>query len=65
MRLAREVEVVIGECYNENLMPIIDLVLNAIRDNNKKLCLGIDLTLQPANEFGGWSEDVPIPFANL
>ena len=54
MRLAREVEVVIGECYNENLMPIIDLVLNAVRDNNKKLCLGIDLTLQPANEFGGW-----------
>lgn len=64
MRLAREVEVVIGECYNENLMPIIDLVLNAVRDNNKKLCLGIDLTLQPANDYEGWS-DVPIPFANL
>ena len=30
VRIAREVEIVIAETYNENLMPIIDMVLNTI-----------------------------------
>ena len=64
VKIAREVEMVIGECYNESMMPIIDFVLNSIKDNKKKLCLSIDLTLQPLEEYAKFSE-VPLGFTNL